>query len=1191
MAKLSTYVKDNSISGEDLLVGSNYIGVDNYATNNFKIKDLADYFAGQITTDPLQLSLKPNGGLVFETINNGNYLAVDLSASNITGQLANSDLVNSSITINSTVVSLGGSIDIPVGDITNVIAGTYLNGGGETGEVTLNHDTTSRSDTTASSTITSTFTAITSITSNATGHITSEETTTYTLPTDIYVNSAAVTGTNTKTITLGRTGGQSNLTANFDDLDTTYSISALASGSNALVRLTAGGSGSGTDDVTLSAGPNINLSVTGDTIEIESTAFGNVYEAANITEHINLTTVQGDIVVRTDESKTYIDNGGPDATGASDLSDEYTELQFSGIQNINLTAADEIELSRTSLTQSNNDLTIGHLDVTRTNTTSTASPAHGGTFTAIDSLTSNARGHITAVNTKTITLPDDDDNYADTLNITGDTTKTVTIGRTGSLIDLTATFTDNDNYVDSITVTEPTSTTKRITIGRTGSLVDLTADFTDNNTIPNDATITLSAGTYISGGGDFTTDQSANETITFNHDNTTRTDTTSSVSPAHQASFTAIDTITTNATGHVTAVNTKTITLPSDDDDNTTYSISAENATGGANLRLTGVNPSSTDDVVYKGSGATTVTRTDANTITISSTDTKQATVWKVIDDDGDQVDIAHNKYLKFVSAVDTVAGTNLTGTGTSSNPYVMTITNPDTQPGNGTLTVQGTGALGGSGTFTANQSGNTEIYISHDDTSALNGTYGSTANNTKIDTITVDAYGHVTAIATGPIDDNNSIDYINSASFDTSDGILTLSGVGNAGASVDLDGRYLTSYTETDTLETVVSRGNTTGGTLEVTGTGAWLTVEGNTGGTNPPLNQGLAFGWNRSNGQNETEILFRSSTSGHNGRLDIKSYNGGSDYSDTLAQFKGNGTINFPNPGNIVAEDNGGERILQRSYNSATWARLVSNSVGGELQLGRSNSAYVKLVTLGDSYLNGGDVGIGTTNPGTKLDVNGVITATGGTSTNWNTAYGWGNHASAGYLTSFDITTQTDPKYLRSNADDTSSGSLTVVSYKFNGNASNPTNTTATIYDQSGVGLTASAHNFSIRNYNGSSMVESARFTTGSLTVIGDIVAYGSPSDISLKENIKPIKNALDKVEKLQGVTFDWKESDSILNIKEDIGFIAQDVQKVLPELVRENDNGKLSLRHQGIISVLAEAIKELSNRIKVLEDGSTK
>ena len=74
--------------------------------------------------------------------------------------------------------------------------------------------------------------------------------------------------------------------------------------------------------------------------------------------------------------------------------------------------------------------------------------------------------------------------------------------------------------------------------------------------------------------------------------------------------------------------------------------------------------------------------------------------------------------------------------------------------------------------------------------------------------------------------------------------------------------------------------------------------------------------------------------------------------------------------------------------------------------------------------------------------------------------------------------------------------------------------------------------------------------------------------------------------KVEKLQGVTFDWKEQD-ITNLKEDIGFIAQDVQKVLPELVRENKDGKLSVRHQGIIPVLLEAIKELSDKIKILEN----
>jgi hypothetical protein len=106
------------------------------------------------------------------------------------------------------------------------------------------------------------------------------------------------------------------------------------------------------------------------------------------------------------------------------------------------------------------------------------------------------------------------------------------------------------------------------------------------------------------------------------------------------------------------------------------------------------------------------------------------------------------------------------------------------------------------------------------------------------------------------------------------------------------------------------------------------------------------------------------------------------------------------------------------------------------------------------------------------------------------------------------------------------------------------------------------------------------------GRATFKDDVIAYGSPSDISYKENIKPINNALDTVSKLKGVTFDWKPSDSILEIKEDIGFIAQDVQKVLPELVRKNGDDKLSLRDKGIVPVLVEAIKELKAEVDELK-----
>ena len=107
-----------------------------------------------------------------------------------------------------------------------------------------------------------------------------------------------------------------------------------------------------------------------------------------------------------------------------------------------------------------------------------------------------------------------------------------------------------------------------------------------------------------------------------------------------------------------------------------------------------------------------------------------------------------------------------------------------------------------------------------------------------------------------------------------------------------------------------------------------------------------------------------------------------------------------------------------------------------------------------------------------------------------------------------------------------------------------------------------------------------------TGAFVVKGDVTAFGSPSDKRLKENIKPIESALDKVSKLQGVTFDWKEK-GITNLKEDIGFIAQDVQKVIPELVRENEDGMLSIRHQGIAPILLEAIKELKQEIEELKN----
>ncbi len=109
----------------------------------------------------------------------------------------------------------------------------------------------------------------------------------------------------------------------------------------------------------------------------------------------------------------------------------------------------------------------------------------------------------------------------------------------------------------------------------------------------------------------------------------------------------------------------------------------------------------------------------------------------------------------------------------------------------------------------------------------------------------------------------------------------------------------------------------------------------------------------------------------------------------------------------------------------------------------------------------------------------------------------------------------------------------------------------------------------------------------TDGRIDASNDIVAY-STSDQRLKENVTPIENALEKVKTLTGVEFDWKEETAHVHgyHGHDVGIIAQDVQAVLPEAVRTNDSGYLSVRYEKMIALLIEANKELAARVELLE-----
>tara|TARA_A100000172_G_scaffold53159_1_gene33647 strand:+ start:201 stop:2336 length:2136 start_codon:yes stop_codon:yes gene_type:complete len=107
----------------------------------------------------------------------------------------------------------------------------------------------------------------------------------------------------------------------------------------------------------------------------------------------------------------------------------------------------------------------------------------------------------------------------------------------------------------------------------------------------------------------------------------------------------------------------------------------------------------------------------------------------------------------------------------------------------------------------------------------------------------------------------------------------------------------------------------------------------------------------------------------------------------------------------------------------------------------------------------------------------------------------------------------------------------------------------------------------------------------TASAIETSGDIVAFGS-SDRELKDNIQPIENPLEKMDKIGGYTFDWNDKQSTYKGK-DVGVVAQEIQSVLPEIVAGRANGYLGVKYEKIVPLLIESIKENTKKIKELEE----
>ena len=218
------------------------------------------------------------------------------------------------------------------------------------------------------------------------------------------------------------------------------------------------------------------------------------------------------------------------------------------------------------------------------------------------------------------------------------------------------------------------------------------------------------------------------------------------------------------------------------------------------------------------------------------------------------------------------------------------------------------------------------------------------------------------------------------------------------------------------------------------------------------------------------------------------------------------------------------GSSRELSMFCSSSTGFTNGNISFGYRLE---SNGAYQERMRM----TSAGNLGINITNPGQKLTVQGDGS---GTSDVVRIIYGNGSHSGNGL-----------------NIRAANSGKV--------------------LYAEGSVGA-------------GFAEITTAYNANPNFRISGDVVAYAT-SDKRFKDNLETIENPINKINKLNGYTFDWNNKQDVYKGK-DYGVVAQEVEKIMPELVDTRFDGYKAVKYEKLIPLLIESIKELEARVKELE-----
>ena len=158
---------------------------------------------------------------------------------------------------------------------------------------------------------------------------------------------------------------------------------------------------------------------------------------------------------------------------------------------------------------------------------------------------------------------------------------------------------------------------------------------------------------------------------------------------------------------------------------------------------------------------------------------------------------------------------------------------------------------------------------------------------------------------------------------------------------------------------------------------------------------------------------------------------------------------------------------------------------------------------------------------------------------------------------------------------------GSKTMATF----NAANSVDLTfnnSTKFQTTNTGVSVTGNVVASGNLSGSSVSSS-----GDILADGDVVAYNS-SDMRLKNNLQVIEGALDKIDGIAGYEFDWNDKSPgwARQRGHDVGVVAQEIEKIHPEIVEERKNGYLGVDYKRLVPLLIQGIKELKQEVEELK-----